>query len=126
MCGHSWIYGRGKLHIGKDTWLSPGVIIHTHTNADIHIGDCCDIGPNVEFIPGSHRISNASRRAGEGIAKPITVGNGTWIGARSIILGGITIGEGCVIAAGSVVTKNVPKNSLVAGIPARIKRQLPL
>lgn len=125
-CGRSWIYGRGRLHIGSETWLSPGVIVHTHVDADIHIGDRCDIGPGVEFIPGSHLIGNSSRRAGEGTAKPITVGNGCWIGAKSIILGGVNIGEGCIIAAGTVVTQSVPPNSLVAGVPARIKRQLPI
>jgi maltose O-acetyltransferase len=123
-CGRGWIYGRGQLHIGAETWLSPGVIVHTHVNANIHIGDRCDIGPGVEFIPGSHIIGNASRRAGEGTAKPITVGNGTWIGAKSVILGGVNIGEGCVVAAGSVVTHDVPSNSLVAGVPARIRRLL--
>lgn len=125
-CGRSWIYGRGRLYIGAETWLSPGVIVHTHVNADISIGDCCDIGPGVEFIPGSHVIGNFSRRAGEGTAKPITVGNGTWIGAKSIILGGVNIGDGCIVAAGAVVTQNVPSNTLVAGVPARVKKQLSL
>ncbi len=123
-CGRSWVYGRGRLHIGATTWLSPGVVVHTHKDADIYIGDCCDIGPGVEFIPGSHVIGNSSRRAGVGTAKPITVGDGSWIGAKSIILGGVEIGAGCIVAAGAVVTKNVPPNSLVAGVPARVKRQL--
>lgn len=123
-CGHSWVYGRGRLHIGAETWLSPGVTVHTHVNADIYIGDCCDIGPGVEFIPGSHVIGSASRRAGSGIAKPIFIGNGCWLGAKSIILGGVNIGDGCIVAAGAVVTHNVPPNSLVAGVPARVKRQL--
>jgi len=123
-CGRAWIYGRGRLHIGADTWLSPGVIVYTHVNANIHIGDRCDIGPGVEFIPGGHVIGSFSRRAGEGTAKAITVGNGTWIGAKSVILGGVNIGDGCVVAAGSVVTHDVPSSSLVAGVPARIKRRL--
>ena len=124
VCGRGWIYGRGKLSIGDNTWFSPGVIFYTHLEAPIVFGSNCDIGPGVEFITGGHTIGNSSRRAGEGSAKPITIGNGTWIGARSIVLGGVNIGEGCVIAAGSVVTQNVPRNSLVAGVPARIKRQL--
>lgn len=123
-CGRSWIYGRGNFHIGSETWLSPGVIVHTHIEADIFIGDRCDIGPGVEFIPGGHHIGDSSRRAGTGTAKPITVGNGTWIGAKCIILGGVNIGEGCIVAAGTVVTKDIPPNSLVAGVPARFKRQL--
>jgi maltose O-acetyltransferase len=125
-CGRSWLYGRGRLHIGADTWLSPAVIIYTHQDADICIGNRCDIGPGVEFIPGSHFIGNALRRAGKGTAKPISIGDGTWIGAKSIILGGVTIGEGCIVAAGSVVTQNIPSNCMVAGVPARIKRHLPL
>jgi len=123
-CGRGWIFGRGCLHIGAETWLSPGVVIHTHVDADIRIGDRCDIGHGVEFIPGSHDIGNSLRRAGSGTAKPITVGNGCWIGAKSIILGGVNIGEGCIVAAGAVVTQNVPPNCLIAGVPARIKRQL--
>ena len=89
------------------------------------IGDRCDIGPGVEFVPGSHTIGNASRRAGFGTAKPIFVGNGCWLGAKSIILGGVKIGDGCVVAAGAVVIHDVPPNTLVAGVPARVKRQLP-
>jgi len=123
-CGRGWVYGRGKLIIGTETWLSPGIVIHTHIDAVIDIGDRCDIGPGVEFIPGSHLIGDSSRRAGKGFARSITIGDGTWIGARSIILGGVIVGEGCVIAAGSVVTENVTPNCLVAGVPARVKRHL--
>lgn len=124
-CGRSWIYGRGRLYIGEDAWLSPGVVIHTHVNADIKIGDRCDIGPGVEFIPGSHVVGSAFRRAGGGTAQSITVGSGSWIGAKSIILGGVNIGEGCIVAAGAVVTHDIPPNTLVAGIPASFKKQLP-
>lgn len=124
-CGRAWIYGRGQLAIGCGTWLSPGVITHTHVGAKIVIGERCDIGPGVEFIPGSHTIGDGSRRAGRGTAKPISIGSGCWIGAKSIILGGVNIGEGCVVAAGAVVTRDIPPNSLVAGVPARVKRQLP-
>ncbi len=123
-CGRSWIYGRGILHIGNDTWLSPGVIMHTHLKADIYIGERCDIGPGAGFITGSHSIGTSFRRAGSGTAQPIKVGNGCWIGARSIILGGVSIGDGCIIAAGSVVTCDVPENTLVAGVPASVKRNL--
>ncbi len=126
VCGRGWIYGRGRLHLADNTWLSPGVIFYTHVDAQIVIGKNCDIGPAVEFIPGSHIIGDNLRRAGIGIARPITVGDGCWIGAKSMILGGVNIGEGCVIAAGAVVTNDLPPNTLVAGVPARVKRRLPL
>ena len=124
-CGRSWVYGRGKLYIGAETWLSPGATIHTHIDADIRIGERCDVGPGVEFITGSHVIGTAFRRAARGTASPISVGNACWIGARVTILGGVSIGEGSIVAAGAVVTHNVPPHTLVAGVPAQVKRQLP-
>lgn len=123
-CGRGWVYGRGRLNIGRNTWLSPGVVVHTHVEAEITIGDRCDIGPSVEFITGSHRIGPPSRRAGSGTAQSIRVGNGCWIGAGARILGGVTIGDGVVVAAGAVVTRDIPPHTLAAGVPARIKRDL--
>ncbi|MBU3615524.1 transferase [Polynucleobacter sp. Latsch14-2] len=125
-CGRSWIYGRGLLKVGSDTWISPGAVIFTHVEAQISVGNCCDIGPGVEFITGGHMIGPHGRRAGVGNAKSIFVGNGVWIGAKSIILGGVTIGSGSIIAAGSLVRSDVPENSLVAGVPGVIKRTLDL
>lgn len=123
-CGRSWVYGRGIVVIGRYTWLSPGVVMHSQIDAPIVLGENCDIGPGVEFIPGSHEIGVTARRAGKGTARAITLGKGCWIGARSSILGGVTIGDGCVVAAGSVVTRSIPDNTLVAGVPARVKRKL--
>jgi maltose O-acetyltransferase len=125
VCGRGWIYGRGCLHIGSNTWLSPGVIVYTHLNAPIKIGSNCDIGPGVEFITGGHFIGVSSRRAGEGTAKTIVVNDGCWIGAGARIFGGVSIGKGAVVAAGSVVIHNVPENVLVAGVPAVVKKKLP-
>ena len=122
--GRGWIYGRGELIVGENSWLSPGVVIHTHLDAKVEIGSNCDIGPSVEFITGSHEISFKTRRAGKGMASSIKIGDGTWVGARSTIIGGVNVGAGCVIAAGSVVVCDIPENTLVAGIPARIKKTL--
>ena len=121
-CGHGWIYGRGTLSIGANTWLSPRVIFYTHLDAAITVGERCDIGPGAEFIVGSHGIGAASRRAGAESAAPIVIGNGCWIGAGCRILDGVTIGAGCVVAAGAVVVSDMPANSLVAGIPAIVKK----
>jgi maltose O-acetyltransferase len=125
ICGRGWIYGRGLVSIGADTWLSPGVIFYSHLNAEITIEDRCDIGPGVEFITGGHLIGTAMRRAGQGTAIRIRVGAGSWIGAGSRILGGVSVGKGAVVAAGSVVITDVPANTLVAGVPAQIKSDLP-
>ena len=125
VCGRGWIYGRGRLFIGDDTWLSPGVVFHTHVEADIAIGTRCDVGPGVEFVLGSHQHGDTQRRAGPGTARPIAVGDGCWIGAGALILGGVTIGAGAVIAAGAVVTRDVPAHTLAAGVPARAVKDLP-
>jgi maltose O-acetyltransferase len=124
VCGRGWVYGRGLLSIGSSTWLSPGVIFYTHLEAPIVVGSNCDIGPAVEFITGGHIIGTCSRRAGQGTAKPIVINDGCWIGAGSRILGGVNIGPGAVVAAGSIVTCDVPANVLVAGVPARVKKNL--
>jgi maltose O-acetyltransferase len=123
-CGGGWIYGRGKLCVKKDTWLSPKTIFYTNSEAKIEIGKKCDIGPGVKFMTGGHEIGPTSRRAGKAVSNEIIVGDGTWIGGYSIILGGVSIGKGCVIASGSVVIKDVPENTLVAGVPAIKKRDL--
>ncbi|WP_370557055.1 transferase [Edwardsiella tarda] len=123
-CGGGGVYGNGQVIIGDNTWLSPGCVIFSHKDIVINIGSQCDFGPLVKLIPGSHKIGDRYRRAGEGIALPISIGNGCWIGANSLILGGVTIGNGVVVAAGSVVTRDIPDNTLVAGVPAIIKREL--
>ncbi len=124
VCGRGWIYGRGELTIGAGTWLSPGVIIHTHADAAIVIGNCCDVGPGGEFVTGSHLIGGPNRRAGRGTAAAIRVEDGCWIGARTLVLGGTTIGAGSIVAAGAVVTADVPADVLSGGVPARVIRAL--
>ncbi|MDD5580245.1 MAG: hypothetical protein PHY16_13310 [Methylobacter sp.] len=98
--------------------------MYTHLDALILIGERCDIGPAVEFVTGSHIIGASARRAGHGTAKSIVINDGCWIGTGSRILGGVNIGSGVVVAAGSVVIRDVPANVLVAGVPAVVKRKL--
>lgn len=124
-CGGGGVYGNGDVFLGSNVWLSPNVSIYSNVMAIVTIKDNCDIGHEVSFITGSHEIGNSERRAGKGTAASITVEEGCWIGARTIILGGVTIGKGAIVAAGSVVTDNVPPNTLVAGVPAKVKRILP-
>ena len=81
------------------------------------------IGPNVSIITTGHALRPSERRAYID-AKPIVIEKSVWIAANVTIIGGVTIGENSVIAAGSVVTRDVPANSLAAGVPARVIRSI--
>ncbi len=93
-------------------------------NHSITIGDDCLIGPNVQLLAVSHATNPAERLNKENFAAPIALGNNVWIGASAIILAGVNIGENSIVGAGSVVTKNVMANTVVAGNPAREIRTL--
>lgn len=86
----------------------------------ITIGDYVFIGPSCGFYTGHHPLQAAKRNQGFEKALPITVGNHCWFGANVSVMPGVSIGHGCVIAAGSVVTKSVPDNVLIAGVPAKV------
>jgi len=91
--------------------------------AKVRVGDNCMIDPNVGLYTTVHSIETKDRNK-SGYAIPITIGNDVWIGGSCVILPGITIGDHSIIAAGSVVTKDVPSNSIVAGNPARILKNI--
>ena len=91
--------------------------------AEIRIGDNCLIGPDVGIYTAGHRLEPEGRVL-DVYGLPITIGNDVWIGGHSTILPGVTIGDGAVIAAGSVVTKDVPARTLVAGNPAKIAKNI--
>jgi hypothetical protein len=91
--------------------------------ADITIGDDVLIGPNVSLITSGHPVAPSERRAFL-VGKPITVANGVWIAAGATVIGGVTIGENSVVAAGSVITRDVPANTLVGGNPATVIRSI--
>lgn len=89
----------------------------------VDIADLVMIGPNVNIITSGHPLEPANRRAYVE-AKPIVIERNVWIATAATILGGVTVGENSVVAAGAVVTKDVPPNSFVAGVPAKIIRSL--
>ena len=91
---------------------------------EVHIGDNVMIGPNTLISTVNHPLTPMGRRQHLGIAKPVHIGNDVWIGGNVTILPGVTIGNNVVVAAGAVVTKDIPDNTLVAGVPARPIKQL--
>lgn len=111
-----------KIFIGSGTFINYNCFFDT--TALIHIGKSCDIAHHVKFYTATHEIGTPERRAGRGFGKPITIGDGVWIGANTTIIGGVTIGSGCLIAAGTVVTKDCLPDSLYAGVPAKLVRKL--
>ena len=93
-------------------------------SAFIRIGKNTKIGPNCQFYTPNHQINYIERRKPQETGYSINIGEDCWIAGGVIICPGVKIGNRCIIAAGSVVTKNVPDDSLVAGCPAMIKRKL--
>lgn len=120
------LIGGGKLHqklsIGHKSLFS----VHCFFDlaATITIEDQVVLGPQVMLITGAHKIGEPDYRLGALQPKPINIGKGAWLGARCTILPGVVIGEGSVIAAGALVTKNVAPHTLVGGVPAKPIRSL--
>ena len=113
-----------RIHIGRNVFLNRNVNIVART--DIYIGDNVMIGPNVVINSGSHIYDDVNRLIrDQGHKKsPITIENNVFIGGNAFILPGVHIGSGSVVAAGAVVTKNVPPKVVVAGVPAKIIKTL--
>ncbi len=122
------ITGNFKFHTGAFVVVNKNALLeigsgYTNNNAEINCFNHIKIGNDVAISKGviirdsdNHEIMNSANP----ISKPIVIGNNVWIGLNVIILKGVTIGDGAIIAAGAVVTKDVPANSVVAGVPASI------
>lgn len=95
-------------------------------NAEIIIGNEVSIGPEAILCCASHEVGKKDRRAAKNTFGSIKVCDGCWIGMRSVIFPGVTIGEGCIVAAGAVVTKSTEPHGLYAGVPARRVKDLPI
>jgi maltose O-acetyltransferase len=91
---------------------------------EIRIGDNCFLAPGVHIYTATHPLNAKVRITGLEYGKPVKIGHNVWIGGRSVINPGVTIGNNVVVASGSVVTKDVPDNVLVGGNPARIIKQI--
>ncbi|MCD8223054.1 MAG: sugar O-acetyltransferase [Clostridiales bacterium] len=109
-----------NIHIGKDVFINSGC--HFQDHAGITIGDGCLIGHNVVLATINHDLDPAQNRKNH--YAPVTIGSHVWIGSQATILSGVTIGEWSVVAAGAVVTKDVPAFTVVGGVPAKIIKKI--
>lgn len=109
-----------NIHIGRDVFINS--CCHFQDQGGITIGDDCLIGHNVVFATLNHGIAPEERFSMK--PAPITLGKNVWVGSNSTILQGVTIGDNAIIAAGSVVNRDIPANTIAGGVPAKPIRSI--
>ncbi len=133
----SFLQGPIYFHYGKHTRIGKSFFgnfnLTIQDDAEVTIGDRCNFGPNVTIVTPIHPMLPGERDLmltsdGEKkhlcYAKPVHIGNDCWFGASVTVCPGVTIGDNCVIGAGSVVTRDIPPNSFAAGVPCRVIREI--
>ncbi|MBR3018275.1 MAG: sugar O-acetyltransferase [Clostridia bacterium] len=134
---NTYVQGPIQFHYGCHTKIGANCFMNfnftVQDDAPVTIGSDNQFGPNVTIVTPLHPIIAEERRGmvcSDGVkrflcyAKPVCIGNGCWFGANVVVCPGVTIGDNCVIGAGSVVTRDIPPNSLAAGVPARVLRTI--
>ncbi len=115
----------GSIRLGCNVYLGPYVTIYGH--GGVEIGEDSLISMKVTIVSSNHGVppdGESIRKAADELL-PTKIGRDVWIGANAVVLGGVTIGDGAVVAAGSVVHRDVAAGTIVAGVPARcVKRRL--
>lgn len=111
-----------NISVGKNFYSNHNLVILDC--AKVSFGDNVFIAPNCGFYTAGHPLEAAERNKGLEYARPITVGDNVWFGANVSVLPGVTIGDNCVIGAGSVVNKDIPANSLAVGNPCKVIRAI--
>ena len=118
-------------HVGARNFFNFNLTVQD--DAEVTIGNDCNFGPNVTIVTPVHPMLPDERKqllCADGVvrrlcyAKPVHIGNDCWFGANVVVCPGVTIGDNCVIGAGSVVTRDIPANSFAAGVPCRVIRTL--
>ena len=105
-----------NIHIGKNVFIN--ACCHFQDHGGVTLGDGCQIGHNVVFATLNHGMAPEDR--GTTYPAPIRLGKNVWVGSNATILQGVSIGDNSIVAAGAVVTRDVPENVIVAGVPAKI------
>jgi len=116
------VYCPGKLKTGSNCWLGRNLTIHG--NGTVEIDDNCYTAPDVTFLTGSYEALAQEGEAEEDQKPSICVGEGCWIGTGVILCQNVTIEKGCMIIPNTCVMKNMPENTMVGGVPARIMKKL--
>lgn len=125
ICGKDFQVARGvtlrgleNISVGDHVYLAPGVVILA--SVDVIINDQVMLSYNTVIASGNHSLENGSYRFGPMIRSIIKIGYGSWLGANSTVVAGVNIGRSVLVAANSVVVKNIPDNCIVGGVPANI------
>lgn len=111
-----------NIHLGSRFYANFDCVILDV--AEVRIGNGCLLGPGVHIYTAAHPPDALKRARGEEYGRPVRIGDNVWIGGRAVILPGVTIGDNAVVAAGTVVTADVPGNALVAGNPGAVRKRL--
>lgn len=114
--------GNGNTQFGRYDFFNHGT--YFMDNGTITFGDHVFAGPYCGFYTSAHPVDYTSRNKGLEKALAITVGDNCWFGANVSVMPGVHIGNGCVIAAGAVVTHDIPDHSMAAGVPAEVKKTI--
>lgn len=112
-----------NIHVGDRFFANFGCVILDV--CEVRIGKNCLLAPGVHIYTAAHPLDPALRNASLESGRPVRIGDNVWIGGQAIILPGVTLGDNAVVAAGSVVTRDVPADAVVMGNPAVVRKDVP-